>query len=170
MFKLILEPLQSWLLKCCISGNATTMFQMPWLSLMKLPSQLWRNIFLQEMLQRQFYIFFTYGRLFQIQSGIQLKEFPGKNCCFRKWKNRILQIACWLHSLLDCLETAESAKVDLISTEICGIHIPFATKRLTNSIFVCEQMCCRSFSTFGLACRWRMKVAFVIEASGKLVT
>ena len=50
---------------------------------------------------------------FQIRSKIQLDELPRKYCWFRLRKTRVLQIAHWLYSLLDCSETVECSELTL---------------------------------------------------------
>ena len=111
----------------------------------------------------------TNGRLCKILIKNQLKEFPWKRCCFRRQPGKpdfFLALADWtVYS-----QTDKCVKVHVITTGNRGKIGRPVTKKLTqNHLFEGAIMCCRSFSTFQFAWGWRMKVAFVMKTSGKLV-
>ena len=60
--------------KCCIPATGSNTSQLTWLFLVKLPTQLWKNIFLQEKRERSFCIFFTYVRLFIYEARFTSKN------------------------------------------------------------------------------------------------
>ena len=93
--------------------------------------QFWRNIFfVRDMMRQKFFIYFTHSNLFQLQSVIQLVEFHWKHYCFRMRKTRVIQIAHWLHSLLNCSETTERSKFTLSAQTLATFNYLLSRKGL----------------------------------------